>query len=255
VYQGAPTPTLAFLAVGSKAAGFVLLLRVFGEAFPVLAAQWKPLWMAMAAATIMYGNLCALPQRSLKRLLGFSGIANAGYLLLGMAALSREGYAAMLFYLVAYLFAILAAVMVISRLMDENETDDLSVLAGLHQRSPLLAAILAVAMISLAGIPPVAGFFGKFLLLKAVVAKGAEDPSYYWLTATALVGIVISLYYYFGVIRAIYWTRPGNEPAAIPTVSLPARVMLYLCLAGMLIPGILPSLLMHWATQAIAFMP
>ncbi|HXI50833.1 MAG TPA: NADH-quinone oxidoreductase subunit N, partial [Candidatus Saccharimonadales bacterium] len=208
VYQGAPAPVTAFLAVGSKAAGFVLLLRVLFHALPMeLVARWKGLLMAMSAVTILYGSLCAIPQRNLKRLLGYSSIANAGYLLLGIAALSGAGQAAVLYYLGGYLFTVLAAFTVICLVLAAAEIEDLSALAGLHQRSPLLAGAMTLAMVSLAGIPPLAGFFGKFLLFKAAIEQG---PSYYWLIGVAIVGVVISLYYYFGVIRAIYW---ANEPA------------------------------------------
>src|ERR1700722_18786840 len=200
VYQGAPTPTTAFLAIGSKAAGFVLLLRVFLVAFPEVTAHWKCLLITISAITILYGNLCALPQRNLKRLMGYSSISHAGYLLLGVAALSANGEAAVLYYLAGYLFTIMAAFFVIALVMRHLADEDVSALAGLNQRSPLLATTMTVAMVSLAGLPPLAGFFGKFLLLKAVIEQGPAHHAYYWLTFIALAGVVISLYYYFGVI-------------------------------------------------------
>ena len=171
VYQGAPTPTTAFLAVGSKAAGFVLLLRVLFTAIPGVSAHWANPLIIISGITILYGNLCALPQRNLKRLLGYSSIAHAGYLLLGVAALSASGQAAVLYYLSGYLFTVLGAFTVICLVMRHLDNEDISALAGLHQRSPLLATTLTLAMVSLAGIPPLAGFFGKFLLLKAVLNK------------------------------------------------------------------------------------
>jgi NADH-quinone oxidoreductase subunit N len=169
VYQGAPTPTTAFLAVGSKAAGFVLLLRVLFTAIPSVSAHWANPLIIISGITILYGNLCALPQRNLKRLLGYSSIAHAGYLLLGVAALSASGQAAGLYYLSGYLFTVLGAFTVICLVMRHLDNEDISALAGLNQRSPLLATTLTLAMMSLAGIPPLAGFFGKFLLLKAVI--------------------------------------------------------------------------------------
>ncbi len=169
VYQGSPVPTTAFLAVGSKAAGFALLLRVLFGAVPEITAQWTKLLIAVAAITILYGNLCAIPQRNLKRLLGYSSISNAGYLLLGVAALSNSGQSAVLFYLAGYLFTVLAAFTVVALATREVEGADISTLAGLNQRSPFLAVTMTLAMVSLAGIPPLAGFFGKFLLLKAAV--------------------------------------------------------------------------------------
>src|SRR6266404_741282 len=201
VYQGAPAPTTAFLAVGSKAAGFVLLLRVLFSAVPDITPQWSNLLIIISGVTILYGNLCAIPQRNVKRLLGYSSIAHAGYMLLGVAALSAAGQTAVLYYLGGYLFTLLGAFLVICLVMRTVEGEDIASLAGLNQRSPLLAGTLTLAMVSLAGIPPLAGFFGKFLLLKAVVEKGAADPAYYWLVAVAIFGVVISIYYYFGVIR------------------------------------------------------
>src|SRR5436309_3762997 len=163
--------------------------------------------MTISAITILYGNLCAIPQRNLKRLLGYSSISNAGYMLLGVASLSQAGQSAVLFYLGGYLFTVLAAFTVICLVMRRVEGEDISALAGLSQRSPLLALTMTLAMVSLAGIPPLAGFFGKFLLLKAVIERGADHPGYYCLALTALAGVVISLYYYFCVIRAIYWSK------------------------------------------------
>ena len=250
VYQGAPTPTTAFLAVGSKAAGFVLLLRFLFTAIPSVTAHWDKLLIIISAITILYGNLCALPQRNLKRLLGYSSIAHAGYLLLGVAALSASGQAAVLYYLGGYLFTTLAAFSVIALVMRHLDSEDIGGLAGLNQRSPLLALTLMLAMVSLAGIPPLAGFFGKFLLLKAVIEQGATNHGYYCLAFTALVGVVISLYYYFGVIRAIYWSKetPSREPIAI---SLPMQFALGVCIIGMFWLGLFPNWLLGIATEAV----
>src|SRR5690242_18462001 len=154
VYQGAPTPTTAFLAIGSKAAGFVLLLRVLFTAVPAITNHWPNLLIVISGITILYGNLCALPQRNLKRLLGYSSISHAGYLLLGVAALNASGQEAVLYYLAGYLFTVLAAFTVICLVMRQTGEEDISALAGLNQRSPLLAATMTLAMASLAGIPP-----------------------------------------------------------------------------------------------------
>ncbi len=249
VYQGAPTPTAAFLAVGSKAAGFVLLLRFLFVAIPSVTAHWDKLLIIVSAITILYGNLCAIPQRNLKRLLGYSSIAHAGYLLLGVAALTGAGQAAVLYYLGGYLFTTLAAFAVIAIVMRHLDSEDIGGLAGLHQRSPLLAATLTLAMVSLAGIPPLAGFFGKFLLLKAVIEQGATNHGYYCLAFTALVGVVISLYYYFGVVRAIYFSK--ETPDALPiTMSLPAKLVIVICLAGMFYLGLFPSKMLNLASEA-----
>jgi NADH-quinone oxidoreductase subunit N len=253
VYQGAPTPTTAFLAIGSKAAGFVLLLRVLFTAVPSVAAQWANLLIVISAITILYGNLCAIPQRNLKRLLGYSSIAHAGYLLLGVAALSSSGQSALLYYLGGYVFTVMAAFFVITLVMRHLATEDIGGLAGLNQRSPLLAATLTIAMVSLAGIPPLAGFFGKFLLLKAVIetAQATGNHGYYCLAFTALAGVVISLYYYFGVIRAIYWSKNPEDMSPIE-LSSPAKLSIWICLAGIFWLGLFPNTVLNITNLATA---
>ena len=229
VYQGAPTPVTAFLAVGSKAAGFALLLRVLFIAVPDITAQWSNLLIIISAASILYGNLCAIPQRNVKRLLGYSSIAHAGYMLLGIAALSAAGRSAVLYYLTGYLFTVLAAFTVICLVVRQADGEDISALAG---------------------IPPLAGFFGKFLLLKAVIEQGPLHPGYYCLAFTALAGVVISLYYYFGVVRAIYWS---SDPADLSPIKLsrPIRISIYGCIAGMFYLGIFPNILVNVTTTAV----
>jgi NADH-quinone oxidoreductase subunit N len=253
VYQGAPTPTTAFLAIGSKAAGFVLLLRVLFTAVPGVTHNWANLLIVISGITILYGNLCAIPQRNLKRLLGYSSIAHAGYLLLGVAALSASGQSALMYYLAGYLFTVLAAFFVITLVMRHLATEDISGLAGLNQRSPLLAATLTIAMVSLAGIPPLAGFFGKFVLLKAVVeaAQTTGNHGYYCLTFTALAGVVISLYYYFGVIRAIYWSEEVRDLSPVE-LSAPARLSLWACIAGIFWIGLFPNTVLNVTNLAAA---
>ena len=260
VYQGAPSPTTAFLAVGSKAAGFVLLLRVLFIAVPDITAQWSSLLIVISAVTILYGNLCAIPQRNLNRLLGYSSIAHAGYLLLGVAAMAAgmghpgqnpgAGGSAILYYLSGYLFTVLGAFTVICLVMRQVEAEDISALAGLNQRSPVLALVMTLAMVSLAGIPPLAGFFGKFLLLKSILAQAPAHPGFYGLAFTALAGIVISLYYYFGVVRAIYWLEAVPNLAAI-TLSLPIRLSLYSCVAGIFFLGLFPGWMVNLAEAAV----
>ena len=246
VYQGAPTPTTAFLAIGSKAAGFVLLLRVLFTAVPSVTAHWANLLIVISAITILYGNLCAIPQRNLKRLLGYSSIAHAGYLLLGVAALSASGQSALMYYLAGYVFTVMAGFFVITLVMRHLATEDISGLAGLNQRSPLLAATLTIAMVSLAGIPPLAGFFGKFLLLKAVIeaAQTTGNHGYYCLAFTALAGVIISLYYYFGVIRAIYWSK---DPADVSPIELsaPAKISIWACIGGIFWIGLFPNTVLN----------
>jgi NADH-quinone oxidoreductase subunit N len=251
VYQGSPAPVTAFLAVGSKAAGFVLLLRLLFSGAPAVAAQWKDLLIYIAAFTILYGNLCAIPQRSLKRLLGYSSIGNAGYLLIGVAAVSKVGVTAVLFYLVGYLFTVLAAFTVISVVTRHTESDDIGAFSGLGRRSPLLAAGLTFAMVSLAGIPPLAGFFGKFMLLKAAMQGGAKFTGYYCLVGVAVFGVVVSLYYYFGVIRAMFWSREPADLSPIP-VSGTMKLTLGVCMAAMLVLGVYWKPVLESASEAVA---
>jgi NADH-quinone oxidoreductase subunit N len=249
VYQGAPTPSTAFLAVGSKAAGFVLLLRVLFTAVPDITLHWEKFLMVISGVTILYGNLCAIPQRNLKRLLGYSSIAHAGYMLMGIAAMTRAGSTAIAYYLGGYLFTVVAAFTVITIVTRANDSADITTLAGLNKRSPFLAWAMTIAMVSLAGIPPLAGFFGKFLLLKAVIERGVIFHAYYWLAAIAVIGVVISLYYYFGVVRAIYWSSEAAEISAIHT-PLVTRLALLVCMAGILFIGIYPQPLLAIATRA-----
>ena len=239
VYQGSPAPATAFLAVGSKAAGFVLLLRVLFTAVPTIAARWHGLFMVMSALTIIYGSLCAIPQRSIKRLMGYSSIANAGYLLLGISASSGDGANGVMYYLLGYLFTVLGAFTVLSIILSETESDDITALAGLGQRSPVLAGVLTLSMASLAGIPPLAGFFGKFLLLKSVLTYAGSSPAYVALAAIALIGVVISLYYYFGVVRSMYWGSATDFTRI--SLSGGAKVALLACVIGMLWLGVFPN--------------
>jgi len=253
VYQGAPTPTTAFLAIGSKAAGFVLLLRFLFAAIPDIATSphWVNILIVVSGVTILFGNLCAIPQRNLKRLLGYSSIAHAGYLMLGVAAVSASGQAALMYYLAGYLFTVVAAFLVIALVMRHLDDEDVSALAGLNQRSPALALTLTLAMVSLAGIPPLAGFFGKFLLLKAVVQQGQAtgNHGYYCLAFTALAGVLMSFYYYLNVVRAIYWSKEAKDLSPIP-LSGAAKLTIAICVVGMIWLGLFPNTVMDVANQA-----
>jgi NADH-quinone oxidoreductase subunit N len=170
---------------------------------------------------------------------------------MGVTAASAAGHSAILYYLLGYLFTVIAAFFVISVVSRQAQDEDISILNGLHQRSPLLAATLALAMISLAGIPPLAGFFGKFLLLKAVVEQGASDPLYWLLLGVALFGIVTSFYYYLGVVRAIYWAKESPDHSTI-AITFPVRIALFACMVGMLFLGIFPNSAVNGADRASA---
>ncbi|HAO66344.1 MAG TPA: proton-translocating NADH-quinone oxidoreductase subunit N, partial [Verrucomicrobiales bacterium] len=250
VYQGSPSSTTAFLAVGSKAAGFALLMRLLFVAVPEITLQWEKLLMVIAGITILYGNLCALPQRNLKRLLGYSSIANAGYLMMGVAAMSASGSTAILYYLYSYMFTVIAAFLIIILVMKHTGAEDIVHLAKLHERAPGLAGVMTLSMVSLAGIPPLAGFFGKFLLFEAVIEQASAQSSYYLLAAVAIVGVVISLYYYFGVIRTIYWGKQQMIPEDIQ-ISPASNAALWVCSVVIIYLGIMPERLMQAATAAV----
>lgn len=251
VYQGAPTPAAAFLASGSKLAGFVVLLRL------VLAGVLPPAWvtqpvlpMALAAITLLYGALGGLAQTDIKRLLGYSSITNAGFLLLGFAAGGDAGHSAVIYYLVQYLFAVLAAFAVLTVVANANDTADRATLAGLHRRSPLLALALLMAMLSLAGIPPLGGALGKFFLLLAVLLRAQINPAFYALAGIAVVGAVIALFYYLRVLRGA-WADPAPAAAVRITVPWTVRVVLFICMAGMLVLGAWPQPLLNWAVHCL----
>ncbi len=247
VYQGAPTPVAAFLAIGSKAAGFAVLLRVLGVAAPGTALDWQPLLALISMATILYGNLCALAQRDLKRLAGYSGIAHAGYLLMGIAAATPEGGEAIGLYLYVYLFSALPYFAILALL--QSKGSDLSVLAGLGTRAPFLALALTLALASLAGIPPLAGFFGKFSLILAVAEQALSSPWILLLLLAAVSGVAISLAYYFNLVRIMFWPREIPDGSPVPA-SRSMRILLSLCIFGMCLPLALPGPLFEAARQA-----
>ena len=251
VYQGAPTPTTAFLALGSKAAGFVLLIRLLVISLPDLTREWTTLFICISAVTILYGNLCALPQRNLKRLLAYSGIANAGYLLMGIVAQSEAGTAAILYYLAGYLFALITIFLIINLLTKEGEGEDISCLENLNNRSPFLAVAMTLAVVSLAGIPPLAGFFGKFLLIKSVATESFGNIGYFVLLAVAVFGVVASIFYYFGIVRTIFWNHKVDEITPV-SVGLPIRFVLVSCVVGILYLGLLPNKPIKWVESAAA---
>jgi NADH-quinone oxidoreductase subunit N len=250
VYQGAPTPITAFLAVGSKAAGFALLLRVLLAGLLPVASIWIPLIMVLAGASLIYGNLGAIPQRNIKRLLGYSSIGHAGYLLMGLAAGTALGTGAVLFYLVQYAFTNLCAFLVIIAVSRTTGNDEIAGFAGLGRRSPILGVALFMAMASLAGVPPLSGFFGKFQLFAAVIERAATDGRYYALAAIGAGAVVVSLYYYFNVARAIYIDE--NEATTPIPVAQGMRAALYICMGAMLFLGVYQRPLVEAATRAAA---
>lgn len=248
VYQGAPTPVTAFLAVGSKAAGFALLLRVLFAGLLPVSGVWATLLVVLSAATLLYGNLGAIPQRNIKRLLGYSSIGHAGYMLMGVAAVNALGVSAVLFYLGQYAFTNLCAFLAIIAVTNTTGSDEIPAFSGLGKRSPILGLALFLAMMSLAGIPPLSGFFGKFQLFAAVIERARYDWHYYVLAGIGAAAVVISLYFYLGVGKAIYMQEADDE-SPIP-ISAPMRLALYTCMAGMIGLGIFQRPLVDAAIKA-----
>jgi NADH-quinone oxidoreductase subunit N len=210
VYEGAPTPITAFMAVATKAAAFGVLLRLFDVALIGVSNTWGPALAALAVVTILIGNVGAIGQSSLKRLLAYSSVAQAGYMLAGVVVSTRLGIQATIFYLAGYVLMNMAAFAVITA--RERETavgDDISSLYGLGAERPMLAWPMTIAMLSLAGFPATVGFFGKLYLIQAAV-----DNEYAWLGVAIVVGSAISLVYYLRVIAAV-WMRPASDAAAV----------------------------------------
>src|SRR5437762_3874495 len=218
-YQGAPVSSAAFIASGSKVASFVVLGKIMLVGFsPIhgsadwhaMVVGWSPVLAALAAFSILIGNLVALVQSNLRRLLAYSAVAHAGYTLLGLVAGGREGFSATLFYTTIYAFTLVGAFGVVGVVRRETGGDDFTHFAGLRQRSPWLAGSMTVFMLSLAGIPPFAGFFGKFYLFSAAL-HGAANYGLLWLVALALLGSLISFYYYLLVLKVIFVDKTASN--------------------------------------------
>ncbi|MBP7690387.1 MAG: NADH-quinone oxidoreductase subunit N [Anaerolineales bacterium] len=238
VYEGAPTPVTAFLAVASKAAGFAVLIRVLMAVFPGIAGIWTMLIAVIAALTMTLGNVVALTQKNIKRLLAYSSIAQAGYMLMGLAAVSPNGLAAILYYLGMYALTNLAAFGVIILVSRITGSDEIADYAGLSRRSPGLALALLVAFLSLGGIPPLAGFFGKFYLFTAVMQQwqATGNATLLALVIAGVVNAIIALYYYLIVLKVVYLGTPKDEAVVYP-VSRPYVFALWACAAGVIFVG------------------
>jgi NADH-quinone oxidoreductase subunit N len=245
VYQGAPTPISGFLSVGPKAAGLAILLRTLVVAFPHNMGHWAEIFAIIAAVTMTVGNIFALRQTSIKRLLAYSSIGQVGYMLVGVAAAQRSGLAVpgMLVYLAVYLFMNLGAFLAVDALERQLSSDDISQVAGLGRRLPVTAAVLAICLLSLAGFPPFGGFVGKTMLFGAAIAAG-----WTWLAVVMLVNIAMSLYYYVRVLAPMYFQpSPGaslkHEPVAL-------RFVLIVLGIGTFISGVFPQAWVLLATHA-----
>jgi NADH-quinone oxidoreductase subunit N len=243
VYEGAPTPITAFLSVASKAAGLAAFVRVFFQSFLVFQVDWALLMAVLAALAMIIGNVIALLQTNIKRMLAYSSIAQIGYILLGVVAATSRGIASISFYLFVYLFANMGAFIAAIVFSHTTGSDEIKDYAGLSRRSPALAAMMAVFMLSLVGIPPLAGFTGKYYLFSAAI-----EQKYIWLVVIAILTSVISLYYYVGVIRQMYFqTSTVDQPIAMP---IALKVSLIISVIGVLLFGVYPNIFLNFANQA-----
>jgi len=234
VYEGAPTPVTAFLSVGSKAASFAMILRIFLEGLPGLIDEWRPLFYMLAVVTMIVGNLAAITQSNLKRLLAYSSIAHAGYVLIGVVAGTTRGVTAAMIYLLIYTFMQMGAFAVVIALRRRDAIgDEMKDLSGLYFRHPGYALAMLIFMLSLGGIPPTAGFMGKFWVFGAAIEAG-----YVWLAVIGVIASAISLYYY---IRVIVFMYIREEAIGSPLVTNPAMaVALAVTVAGTVVFGLYP---------------
>jgi len=247
VYEGAPTPVTAFLSVASKAASFALLLRLFMAVFP----EYDPIWTLLLAiasiVTMTLGNVLALRQSNIKRMLAYSSIAQAGYSLIGVVAIGAQngaGMAAVIFYLFMYTLTNLAAFGVVILVSRATGSENIADFAGLNRRSPALALVLTVALLSLGGIPPAAGFVGKFFLFQAAVDSGLA-----WLAIIGVLNVIVALYYYLMVVKVMYVDRSADEDKPL-AVSQAASWALLLTAVGVVLLGVVAAPVYNWALRA-----
>ncbi|HOZ09137.1 MAG TPA: NADH-quinone oxidoreductase subunit N, partial [candidate division Zixibacteria bacterium] len=245
VYQGAPTPVTAFFSVGPKAAGFAALLRVFVFGFASMEALTDAFWV-LAVLTMTVGNVLALRQSNIKRLLAYSSIAHAGYILVGLTAGGEDAISSALFYLIAYAFFNLGAFAIVTMLETRSggkaEIDELP---GMGRKHPYLAATLALFMFALSGFPPTVGFFGKFYIFSAAVKSG-----FLWLTVIGVMNSFLSVYYYLRLVKGVYFDAAAREFA--PVTYTPALVVvLVVTAAGTLGLGFFPQQLLAFSQKAL----
>jgi NADH-quinone oxidoreductase subunit N len=247
-YEGAPVTVTAFMSVASKAAGFVLFYKVIAEIFGRDNSAQLVLVSMLATLTMTFGNLAALHQTNMKRFLAFSSIAQAGYLMIGLTHSGDTGRTAVVYYLLVYLFSNMAAFGVVTMVAAGTGKEDLREYAGLSETNPRLALVMMLAMFSLAGIPPLAGFLGKFYLFAA-----AAEKHLYWLVFVGAVNATISLYYYLVVVKWMYIMKPaeGGQPIERIELAWAGRAVLVFTTAGMLLVGILPQFI-RWTELAAA---
>ncbi len=248
VYEGAPTPITAYISTASKAAGFAVLIRVMLAVFPAIQAYWTAILTAMAVVTMTLGNLLALAQKNIKRLLAYSSIAHAGYILIGVVAIQPPplGTASALLYLIAYVVTNLAAFAVVVLFSRSAGSEEIEDYAGLSRRAPGLALSLLVALLSLAGMPPFAGFVAKVYIFAAAVQSGLI-----WLAFVGVINAIIGLYYYLTILKVVYLYRSEDEDQHIAIPGAHA-VALIGCIAAVLIIGIVSGPWLDWTLQAVS---
>ncbi|MFC1997543.1 NADH-quinone oxidoreductase subunit N [Chloroflexota bacterium] len=248
VYEGAPTPVAGFLSTASKAAGFVVLIRFFMAAFPSLNDQWSMIIAIIAVATMTIGNFLAISQSNIKRMLAYSSIAHAGYILIGVATVSILGMASVVFYLIAYTVTNLAAFGVVVTVWRTTKSDEIKDYAGLSRRAPGLALAMMVAFLSLAGMPPFGGFIAKVLVFAAAV-----NADMVWLAVIGVVNSIIGLYYYLIVLKHVYLFRSDEEDISIP-VTTPTKIALIVLIVGIVVVGIAFAPWFGWSNTAVSIL-
>jgi NADH-quinone oxidoreductase subunit N len=242
-YEAASTPFVAWLSVAPKAAGFVVIFRLYLEGVGGQVLLWVPLAAGLATITIIAGNLMAIPQQNIKRLLAYSGIAHIGYMLIGFAAVSADGVAMMLFYLVAYLFGNMGAFLVVEAVAQSDGSESIAAYRGLAQRSPVLALAMLLFLLSLGGIPFVAGFWAKLYVFWAAAEQGL-----YWLVLVGAVLTVVALFYYLVVAKSMYIDAP--EKAAPVRAPFLLNLSILICVLGVVGLGVYPKPLVMAALRA-----
>jgi len=246
VYQGAPAPVSAFMTVGPKAAAFAILIRIFTMSLGSISERWLPVLWVVALATMLIGNLAALLQTNIKRMLAYSSIAHAGYVLVAVAANSGTGSAAAMFYLAAYAFTNIGAFTVVAHFARKGEKFvAIEDFAGLSQRQPAMAAMMTIFLLSLIGVPLTGGFFGKFYIFKA-----ALDSNLFWLTVLGLLNSAIAAYYYLRILVVMYMKEPGESTDNLPTASPVLQVAIFGSAIMTLVLGIVPGWVLDAAIQA-----
>ncbi len=250
VYQGAPTPVSAFLSAGPKAAAFAVFFRIFMTALEPIGRGWEPLVWGVALLSMVIGNFAALLQSNVKRMLAYSSIAHAGYVMVALTARSEIGAAAAMFYLAAYALMNVGAFAVVSHISGRGERfDAIDDLAGLGQRQPLMAAMLSIFLLSLIGVPLTGGFFGKFYIFKA-----ALESHLVWLTVLGLLTSAVAAYYYLRILVVMYMHEPSESAAKVEPLSAGMRAALILPAAGTLFLGIFPNWVLDFAGRSASLL-